>query len=204
MNDDAQIGVLVDKAGIRDNTIARAASEDGIDITEAANFSPSELLDYTDFADAAKLLHMSFAGTKEPKEIGLLCSFIDDLARTRKRVAHSRPLRREDLTKALGALAALSEAHEFRFDELIRVRELLRDRPEYVLTLQIPVSRDEHVEENLPIPDYDETGLIGREDDVKKLGRLLRAPHRPVISLVGERRHRQVSSCVRSLKRHSR
>ena len=44
-----------------------------------------------------------------------------------------------------------------------------------------------------PVPDFDETGLIGRETDLNELENLIRGPW-PIITIVGEELEKLLSS----------
>ncbi len=54
------------------------------------------------------------------------------------------------------------------------------------MSLDLPApSEVEPVSHNLPIPDFDETGFIGRDDQVRRLHVLCKRAY-PVITIVGE------------------
>ena len=53
-----------------------------------------------------------------------------------------------------------------------------------MLNLSIPDYRDSS-KNNLPIPDFDETGFIGRRDEVEEVKKLCLGPY-PVVTVVGE------------------
>jgi LuxR family transcriptional regulator, glucitol operon activator len=64
----------------------------------------------------------------------------------------------------------------------------LEDNPGYVISLQIPEFwqiGSTKVKHNLPLPDYDETGFLGRGADRMAVRKHLLASH-PIITIVGE------------------
>ncbi|WP_221261922.1 NB-ARC domain-containing protein, partial [Xanthomonas campestris] len=62
----------------------------------------------------------------------------------------------------------------------------LKADPSFVLGLSIPSTDvDSRISHNLPLPDFDETGLIGRDDLVEQVKKLCLGGF-PVISIVGE------------------
>ncbi len=62
----------------------------------------------------------------------------------------------------------------------------LKQDPSFVLGLEIPTARDDRdCLHNLPSPEFDETGFIGRGTEISLLKKHLAGPY-PVISIVGE------------------
>ena len=149
-----------------------------------------ELLDYTDFTDLSKLLHR-VARTSTSDTSSHIRRIIVALERTapiRNRVCHSRPLEPEDLPSCLDLSDELANAPAFDFTELLRTRALLRDNPTSVLGMQIPTFWDTDstaLHHNLPLPEFDDTGFLGRRNDRTALHKLLRS-HYPVVTVVGE------------------
>ena len=152
--------------------------------------SDFELIDYTDFADLTKLLHRTLEKAP-PDVLSCIKKIILALERTapvRNRVCHSRPLEPEDLPSCLDLSDELGSLSELEFTELRRTRTLLNTNPGSVLGLQIPSfwSTDKTaIHHNLPLPEFDETGFLGRRKDRQALHKLLRS-HYPVVTVVGE------------------
>jgi LuxR family glucitol operon transcriptional activator len=76
----------------------------------------------------------------------------------------------------------------FRFSAVDSTLTRLESDPTYVLTLQIPQfwSDDRSkVQNNLPVPEFDETGFLGRTADRTQVLKLL-GSHYPVVTIVGE------------------
>src|SRR5208282_4709740 len=74
------------------------------------------------------------------------------------------------------------------FSELATTLTILRENPRSVLTLSIPKfwSADTStIPHNLPLPDFDDTGFLGRPKDRKEVSNHLVSPH-PVVTIVGE------------------
>lgn len=148
-----------------------------------------ELLDYTDFSDLSKTIH----ATLKPHqgnlavEVKAVADRLDALGPTRNRVCHSRPLEFDDLPKCLGASDYLLQLSDLSFPTLKYARQRLRDDPSFVLNLQIPEywSLETQIHHNLPLPEFDETGFLGRDKDRREVHKLLRS-HYPALTIVGE------------------
>src|SRR5262249_8138827 len=120
----------------------------------------------------------------EPIAIGL-----EKLTAVRNRVCHSRPLEADDFPSLHDFALDLVKRHaSFGWDDLNGTIKLLRTDPGAVLSLAIPDfwSIDVFtVPNNLPLPEFDDTGFLGRVTDRREVRKLLLLPH-PVITIVGE------------------
>ena len=104
----------------------------------------------------------------------------------RNRVMHTRPLHFDDLACTLDRANELIRRNKALWPELDKTLRLLQEEPSFVLSLDLPApSEVEPISHNLPIPDFDETGFIGRDDQVSRLRTLCQGPY-PVITIVGE------------------
>lgn len=145
------------------------------------------LLDFVDFGDLYSLArrHHDNLPEKYSEQLKALNSDFTNLVATRNRVMHSRPLEFDDLARTAQTSQILTrEPHNWPTLETT-INELER-APQYVLKLQIPpYSEPTKVLHNLPIPDFDETGFIGRKQALTNLVRACTGPY-PVITVVGE------------------
>jgi LuxR family glucitol operon transcriptional activator len=70
----------------------------------------------------------------------------------------------------------------------IETREIIERDPSYILTLRIPTTsvyeQPNRVIHNLPIPDFDDTGFIGRTKDVDEIKKLIFS--NKVVSILGD------------------
>jgi LuxR family transcriptional regulator, glucitol operon activator len=107
----------------------------------------------------------------------------------RNRVCHARPLEPEDYPTVVATVSQLLTESAFPFAELARVYQTLRSASnDYPFTLQIPAFWREgaqQLQHNLPIPDFEDTGFVGRDQDRRNLGQLLAGAY-PVINVTGE------------------
>ncbi len=150
-----------------------------------------DLLPYIDFGDTAKVLRAIKPTQQEisSEAISALALEIERFVPTRNRVCHSRPLEEEDFANCLDfAKGMLSKQPKLPWKSLRETRRLLEEDPGYVIGLQIPeywqlgVTPIRH---NLPLPDYDETGFLGRSADRSAVRKHLLASHH-VLTIVGE------------------
>lgn len=153
---------------------------------EEASFC--ELSMYLDYGDSYSFINSNKHAF--PDEIArFVRAETGDLSKAvpiRNRVMHSRPLSLGDIEVIYELADRLTRKQEKIFQSTARTLTRLNEDPSFVLGLKMPeFSRHDKTYNNLPLPDFDETGLIGRDDIVKRIVKLCRGPL-PVISIVGE------------------
>jgi LuxR family glucitol operon transcriptional activator len=166
-----------------------AQSRDALD--QAGSCNDFQLLKFTDFADLAQLLHLHVNDfwQLDAKTVKRIASDIESLSPARNRVCHSRPLEPDDFSNFFDFTQALVKSkNSLGWISSIATLEKLRSDPSFVLKLSIP----EHwkydqrgIPHNLPLPEFDDTGYLGRSNDRAELSKLLLSPH-PVITVVGQ------------------
>jgi LuxR family glucitol operon transcriptional activator len=150
----------------------------------------ADLLPFVDFADSWQILNANAAELPDALSAHLkrFTSNLDGIAPVRNRIAHNRPLDYDDYGKTLDLAHELAASRDFPWLNLRDVTERLKTDPAYVLAVT-PIFATELTapeRHNLPSPEYDETGFVGRQESAKTLRRLLlRSPY-PVISVVGD------------------
>ncbi|WP_208525834.1 ATP-binding protein [Pseudomonas sp. p50(2008)] len=150
----------------------------------------SDLLDFIDFYDLSKILNKisekQDAFTKD--DIKHIAAQLEKLSRCRNRVCHSRPLEPNDFIDLLDFTQDLtSKGYRQDWKNINEARKNL-DNPAFALSLNIPDfwrTSKKSIYNNLPLPEFDETGFMGRDKDRKSINRLL-ASNTKVISIVGE------------------
>ncbi len=185
---DSSVGDIL-PADVRINALKRQTLDLRTTL-QADEVSDVELLPYIDFSDIAKILEAKIgplAGEDQPW-IRKMSKALLTLTATRNRVCHSRPLEADDLTKLLDYTSEFLRVDcPFEFQSVPNARARMRDDPGFVLTLQIPSywTDKSKIHNNLPIPEFDDTGFVGRQSDRLSVMKLLRS-HYPVITIVGE------------------
>lgn len=146
-----------------------------------------ELLDYSDLGDIYQLIRQYIANL--PAD--LVTQFdncktgFTNLIGIRNRVMHARPLEFDDLAQTTELCEKL-KALPAHWPALSEVMDRMVVEPELVLKLTIPFERDlGGPSNNLPLPDFDETGFIGRRSTVDNVMRALNGVY-PVVTIVGE------------------
>src|SRR5882724_5491895 len=145
-----------------------------------------ELLPYIDFADSYQILNSHASNLPKPASLFLSRSVarLERLTAVRNRVAHGRPLLFDDFARTLDTTQEFIGNGALSWDSLRATLARLKSEPSFVLNLSIPDYRDSS-KNNLPIPDFDETGFIGRREEVEEVKKLCLGPY-PVVTVVGE------------------
>ena len=147
-----------------------------------------ELVDYLDLGDTFQIINSNkeiFIDDFSAK-IKQYTKTLENLVPIRNRVMHIRPLNFDDLPNVTNFAEILLRDKSNYWQSTTETLERLKRDPSFVLGLEIPASESpETIAQNLPLPDFDETGLIGRDNLVNQLKKLCLGSF-PVISIVGE------------------
>jgi len=156
--------------------------------TPGAQPSVTAMLAYLDFADSFQLLNKH--SSQLPKDIATyikVCTrALEKLIPIRNRVAHIRPINFDDVVTVQQFCTDAVQNKAQLWQNLSATIDHLRVDPSFPMGLEIPRFTDTtKVKHNLPIPDFDETGFIGRQEQIGKLKTHLLGPY-PVVTVVGE------------------
>jgi len=148
-----------------------------------------ELIEYLDYPEIITLI-MQWKKYVNPNMLADIKDRYDTIELSigvRNRVMHVRPLDAGDFSLVYGLIVDLLQMGKHRWLTCGHTYKKLNDDPGYVLNLILPDYRDAEgqVFHNLPVPDFDDTGFIGRTEDVQDLEKLILGPNR-VISVIGE------------------
>jgi len=147
-------------------------------------------VDYLDFNDTFIILNKNKAFlTKEESEyLKQNISTLSELTPIRNRVMHTRPLLGGDFTTIYNFVTNLKKTDPFQWTTTIETRQKIESDPTYVLTLTFPTietqTGNSKVIHNLPLPDFDETGFIGRKNDIEDIKKLIFS--NKVVSIIGD------------------
>jgi LuxR family glucitol operon transcriptional activator len=161
--------------------------QDGSGSSDEAELA--ELLAFTDFLDPFEVLRSQKTRLPEDvrKSLNGVAEDLPLLAPIRNRVMHRRPLEFDDLSVCERIASRLVSTDPQLWRETCSVAAQLADDPSWVFGLDIPWQVDpEDERHNLPIPDFDETGYLGRGTDVESIKRSLLSPQWPVVTIIGE------------------
>lgn len=163
--------------GLAEKAITRRNDDD-------AGSPDTPLVEYLDLREAYDLLnrHRKFLPEELAREVRECTPSMDRLVSIRRRVMHPRPLLADDNEAAPMILNQFATQY---WAETKRVLSQLDADPawEPLITLGDSDSLTLH---NLPLPDYDETGLIGRAKDVEAIIQLIKRGRESVITITGE------------------
>jgi LuxR family transcriptional regulator, glucitol operon activator len=144
---------------------------------------------YVDLDDLRQTLEQHRAHLSEPlrRHLGSFHRRLAAIASTRNRVMHSRPLQSNDFPEVLDVATDLTAAASQWWPETSDTIHRIAEEPHFVFGLRLPARRDpSNVHHNLPIPDFDDTGFLGRSDHISRLSQQLISGPYPVLSLIGE------------------
>jgi LuxR family glucitol operon transcriptional activator len=147
------------------------------------------LLAYLDFGDSFELL----MSQKQALEGSLLDSLrvaapqIERVIAIRNRVAHTRPMEIDDSANLLDLATGLLATAPLSWQSLDSTMKRLTADPSYVLglTVRLPSDPAGGPQHNLPVPDFDETGFFGRQEQLRRIKRAIKGAY-PVVSVLGD------------------
>ena len=142
------------------------------------------LVHYLDMREGYDLLntHRNMLPEELARELRELTPNMDRLVGIRKRVMHARPLMAGDGEAAPMLLRLFSHRS---WAELHRALDLLDAEPTWEPSVPA-LPTNERILHNLPVPDYDETGLVGRSVEVDDVVNLIRRRRESVLTITGE------------------
>ena len=172
---------------LRNRAIDRLYKDIGVSLNQD-EYNLKDLINYFDLGDTFQVINANKS---------LVPEFITSIIHTnnkdfekiipiRNRVMHIRPLNFADLPYLTDFCNSLSAENNNLWVHVYDTINKLNSDPSFVLSLDIKsISDESNKNHNLPLPDFDETGLIGRDLDVNKVKKLCLGGF-PVISIVGE------------------
>ncbi|WP_320122105.1 NB-ARC domain-containing protein [uncultured Sphaerochaeta sp.] len=156
-------------------------------------YDGKSLLDYLDYQESVEILSRNANYLQTPyREIfndKELIKRIVDITPIRNRIMHSRPLEYsdlEDLKNLCNYIFRIDKKHK-SFSELWEVSSAIQKDPGVSLNYTLPEFEvvENSIQNNLPLPDFDDTGYIGRSDLVEQIVSLCKGSF-PVISILGD------------------
>lgn len=149
-----------------------------------------EVIEFLDFHDTFTILNKNKEFLRKETADYLKLNFekLSDITPIRNRVMHTRPLLGGDFSFTYDFVSTLKKSDPIEWAITIDTRDKIDKDPSYVLTLKFPTNHFEEevstVSHNLPVADFDETGFIGRSQDVEALTKLILS--NKVVSVLGD------------------
>lgn len=153
-------------------------------------YSVSSLLEFTDFSDLSKLLHKNKETQSifSKEEIIEVTKKLEQYTTIRNRICHSRPLEPSDIVHLTDfSVELLKLSNRERWKNIQLALNNLND-PAFALSLKIPEYwniQNNQIYNNLPLPEFDDTGFLGREKERESIKQLIYS-YTKVISIIGE------------------
>lgn len=147
-------------------------------------------VDFLDFQDTFMILNKNktFLSKRESFYLKEIYKSLEELTPIRNRVMHTRPLLGGDFTTVYNFVSELSSTAPFDWQITLETKLKIENDPSYVLTLSLPTLEYQKSEQivihNLPLPDFDETGFIGRKNDIEDIKKLIFS--NKVVSIIGD------------------
>lgn len=183
---------ITSELNIPDDVMENAKSRYKVHFNEKCHseITITELIEFTDFSDLSKILHKNKnqQNTLCKDDIELITSRLDDLTQVRNRTCHSRPLEINDVNELTEFAITIKKLGSHQWWGSINEALDNLNNPAFALSLQIPPywkSTKSQVYNNLPLPEFDDTGFLGRKEERIAITDLIYS-HTRVISLVGE------------------
>lgn len=152
--------------------------------------SIKDIVDYFDFNENLEIILQckGIISGQIYNSIKAQHSILEKVIPIRNRIAHSRPVKFDDhiiLFKVVEEL--ISSDHENIWNNLQDTFTKLNRDPNYAMQFEIPntYEQDEEVYNNLPLPDFDETGFVGRKQLVMAAKKTILGSF-PIITLLGD------------------
>jgi tetratricopeptide (TPR) repeat protein len=132
----------------------------------------------------------------------LLISYFSKVIPIRNRVMHTRPLELGDRATLTEVLETINHKISWiTWKETITTKQLIKENPsklmarDYIKIIDI----EPNVYHNLPEPEFDDTGYIGRKEEVKEIKKLLKDNKNQIITIVGNGGIGKTATAVKTL-----
>jgi len=146
------------------------------------------VIEFLDFQDCFIILNKNttFLSAEATNYLRKITSELSDITPIRNRVMHTRPLLGGDFSFTYDFISKLKRSDPIPWTTTIETRGKIEKDPNFVLTLKFPTVENIHsiVSHNLPVPDFDETGFIGRKKDIEAITKLVLSNR--VVSIIGD------------------
>ncbi|WP_341963577.1 NB-ARC domain-containing protein (plasmid) [Planococcus maritimus] len=172
-------------------------------LLEPKDSSNYELLVELDMGDLVQVIYNnSFKFKLKIEEREKLNQYFQLIIPIRNRVMHTRPLEIGDRSRLTEVCETIgSELSFWNWNEVKKTRNLILTKPhEVFLNVSIDkYEKDTHIYHNLPIPEFDDTGFIGRKSELRELKELMMDNKTQIISVVGNGGYGKTATVVKAL-----
>ena len=146
------------------------------------------LLHFLDFLDVLHIINRNQNKLHKPLSdyFSRITPTLEKCAPVRNAVMHGRPLEIDEFPTICQIASSFAADHEFSWKHLTEALSEIENDSSYVFGLNFTIT-DESPSgafHNLPTPDFDDTGFVGRHNVLQQVEGAIEGPF-PVISLVG-------------------
>lgn len=163
--------------------------EKRVNLEELGSDSLKPIIHFLDFGDLKQILDKIIRKLPNSfkKDLQHLSDRIDVITPIRNRVMHSRPLEFEDFPIVIDFIEEIDRYAFIDFNYTQDTKSKIKADPSYIYGLKLPAIDHKYdtILNNLPQPEFDDTGFVGRDIDRKKIKELILG-HYPIISVVGD------------------
>lgn len=154
------------------------------------NENIEDVIDFIDFHDTFTILKKNnvFLSKQASDYLNTIYKVLSDITPIRNRVMHTRPLMGGDFSFIFEFVQKLKQSDPINWKLTIETRSAIEQDPSYLLTVNLPKTSIFEpigsVIHNLPAPDFDDTGFIGRAKDAEDVKKLIAS--NKVVSILGD------------------
>lgn len=188
---------------INDELKNKAKSRNKQLISQTFTTDNIQVLNELDMGDLIQIIHSNpYAFELNQDKMGVLNSYFSKIIPIRNRVMHTRPLEVGDrslLTEVLENIPSIMPWISWK--ETVITREKIRNKPHEIFNQNFkkPYEYESNVYHNLPQPEFDDTGYIGRRKEIKEIIELINDNKNQVITILGNGGIGKTATAVKAL-----
>ena len=165
--------------------------------------SDLDILDQLDLSDYVDLiLEIPYEYGINNEKANCLRKLFEKIIPVRNRVMHTKPLELGDRALLIEVMEEIDKKIQWiNWYELDNTREIIKNDSSKLLTKKYIGVKEYNpaVYHNLPLPEFDDTGFVGRKKDIKEITELILNKKNQVISVVGNGGMGKTSTVIKIL-----
>ena len=157
-------------------------------------------LDLNDYIDLISEIPYEYGINNE--KVTQIKMFFNKIIPVRNRVMHTKPLELGDRALLIEVMEDIDKKIQWiNWEELRNTREIIKNDNSILLTKKYIGIKEYNpsVYHNLPLPEFDDTGFVGRKKDIKEITELILNKKNQVISVVGNGGMGKTSTVIKIL-----
>ena len=170
-----------------ENMIKKAKERISKNIQIDIEMNQEEILNLLDLSDYVSiLLNEPYKYKLNNMNVKIIQEYFEKIIPIRNRVMHTKPIELGDKAILEEVLEKIDIEIEFiKWEEVESTRILLKNAPEKLIDKWKPITYHDDYYHNLPEPEFDDTGYIGRRKEISEITDLIIQEKYPVISIIG-------------------